>query len=132
MDLEMKVALGRLLAQGLRIQKRQDRSKFKVSDDVLYGLEHGIESVIDEELFPPGITSEKHSALVRILNEIFSDPNKVAAFKGFYDIQPDVEAAGISRGEAMVLLTYLHSRGQFVEIIKKMDTSHSPSECLDS
>lgn len=50
-------------------------------------------------------------------------------FKGFYDIERELQEAGVDRAQAIRILTFFQANGQFQELIAKMDTSHSPSEC---
>jgi hypothetical protein len=128
MDLELKVALGKILAENYKVQIKLGMGC--PGSAVIYGLENGIEDAIDSELgCKSGISEEKHNALAIILDEVDADKKKLEAFKGYYDIERQIQNAGISRGEAMRLLTYFLAKGQFIETIKKMDSSSSPIEC---
>ena len=54
---------------------------------------------------------------------------KLNNFKGFYDIEEYLVCRWVDRTDAIHVLTYFKVNDQFLEIIEKMDTSYSPSEC---
>ena len=120
--------LGKLLAEVYRVQRKLE---IPTADDAtIYGLRNGFETVVAEELERIGFVSKaqiKH--VMDVLDPIWQDPTKLAAFKGFYDIESELESGGVDRTTAIAVLTYLNAHGQFTDFIAKMDTSGSPSEC---
>jgi len=67
--------------------------------------------------------------MTNILDPIDQDETRRANFKGFYEIEKDLEAKGIDRKQAIKILRYLRSNEQYVEIIARMNSSDSPTEC---
>jgi hypothetical protein len=120
--------LGKLLAEVYRVHRKLE---IPTADDAtIYGLRNGFETVVAEELERIGFVSKaqvKH--VMDVLDPIWQDPTKLAAFKGFYDIERELESGGVDRTTAIAVLTYLNAHGQFTDVIAKMDTSGSPSEC---
>ena len=120
--------LGKLLAEVYRVQRKLE---IPTADDAtIYGLRNGFETVVAEELERIGFVSKaqvKH--VMDVLDPIWQDPTKLAAFKGFYDIESELESGGVDRSTAIAVLTYLNAHGQFTDVIAKMDTNHSPGEC---
>ena len=120
--------LGKLLAEVYRVQRKLE---IPTADDAtIYGLRNGFETVIADELERIGFVSKaqvKH--VMDVLDPIWQDPAKLAAFKGFYDIERELENGGLDRSTAIAVLTYLNAHGQFTAVIEKMDTDGSPSEC---
>lgn len=122
--------LGVLLGEVYRVQKRVDPSMCGVGDDTIYGLRNGFEDAIDYVLESAGdVPAAQLSAMGTLLDEHFMDPVKLAAFKGFYDIEHDLQRLGIDRGQAIKILTYFHAGRRFGELIEKMNSDRSPSEC---
>ena len=126
MEKETKKILGVVLGELYRIQNKLNIQT--VSDATIYGLTRGMESVIDAHLnsfgFVPSDLAKKAAA---ILQPYFDDPAK--PFEGYYQIERELEEAGIDRGTAHVIFTYFKADGAYEDVIAKMDTSHSPSEC---
>jgi len=122
--------LGKILAETYRIQRRTPGFAVGVDDAHIYGLQNGFEHVIERELEGIGtITKREFDHVGDVLDLYDSDPAKLAAFKGFYDIEGELKAGGVDRLKAIQILTYLNANGQFDALIRKMDSDHSPSEC---
>jgi hypothetical protein len=122
------ILLGKLLAETYRIQRKLGIPS--VDDAKIYALLNGFESAIDDELQRIGFVSkEQETHVMDVLNPIWEDPDKLASFKGFYDIENELKAGGVDRTTAIAVLKYLNAHGQFTDVIAKMDTSGSPSEC---
>ncbi len=122
------VLLGKLLAQVYRVQRKLEIPT--ANDATIYGLLKGFETVIAEELERVGFVSEaqiKH--VTDVLDSICQNPTKLANFKGFYDIEEVLESGGVDRSTANRVITYLKAKGCFTDVIAKMDTQGSPSEC---
>ena len=129
MDSYTNRLLGKILGEMFRIQRASD-IPCAASDAQVYGLLNGFEDSISEVLEGIGfISSEKVQIVMDILEPIWADSNKLSKFKGFYDIEPDLNNHDVSRIEAIQILKYLKANHQFEEIISKMDTSNSPMEC---
>ncbi|MBI5070369.1 MAG: hypothetical protein HZB56_19205 [Deltaproteobacteria bacterium] len=128
MDGDTKKALGKVLGELYRLEKKLGLSY--PSDETIYGLTRGFEEVLDSELTGhEGVTADEVSRVIEVLNPIWKDKAKLDAFKGYYDIEHDLEQRGITRSKAIKILTMLQARGQFHSVITKMDTSNSPGEC---
>jgi len=122
------VLLGKLLAEVYRVQRKLEIPS--VDEATIYGLRNGFETVIAEELERVGFISKAHvKHVMDVLDPIWQDPAKLAAFKGFYDIERELESGGVDRSTAIAVLTYLNAHGQFTDVIAKMDTHGSPTEC---
>lgn len=119
-----------LLAQVLRLQQRVEKNMSGHGDARVFGLLHGFESEIEETLEWVGdVTLHQLQTVVDILTPIWSDSALLQAFTGYYDIEDELSAAGVDRPTAIRILTFLNANHQFAEVIKKMDSSNSPSEC---
>lgn len=130
MDKDTKRLLGKLLGEVFRIQKASDDIACSASDGQIYALLNGFEDAVDEVLERVGeISSEKVRIVMDILDPIWQDQDKLNNFKGFYDIENDLKRQGVDRSDAIRILTYLRANHQFTDIIEKMDSSNSPSEC---
>lgn len=129
MDKETKIFLGKILGEIYRIQNHINPSVFSVSKATIYGLLNGLEEEIDRHFDGGLISNEKINHTVNILSKYFDDPEKEASFKGFYDIETALKEGGVSRGEACVILRWLKANERFTNIIQKMDSPHSPTEC---
>lgn len=130
MDEETKLFFGKILGEIYRIQRASDDIACPASSGQIYALLNGFEDAVDRELEMMGrISKEQVKAVMDVLDPIWTDREKLENFKGFYDIQVDLENRGVDRGAAMAILTYLKANRQFVEVIDKMDSSDSPSEC---
>lgn len=124
-----RILLGKILGELYRIQKHNE-VPCDPSNATIFGLLNGFEHVIDEELEGIGFVSRDNLvATVKVLSAIDDDPEKLKAFKGFYDIERELQKHGVDRPAAIRILTYLNANRQFQELIAKMDTSGSPSEC---
>ena len=126
MDKEAKLFMGFILGEICRLQNKQ--GMVTVSDATIYGLLNGFEQVTDEFLEKvAGIPESKVTAAAKILQPYFDDNEK--ELSGYYQIQNELGAAGITREEAIRISTYFHARGDFVGVLEKMDTTGSPIEC---
>ena len=122
--------LGRILGEVYRIQNAIDGMSAGGGPAQVYGLLNGFEEAIDAELeCANGISNEKLSAFADALEPIFHDPEELKNFRGYYQIEKQLSQRGISRTDAIQILTYWKSDGRFVDIIEKMNSSGSPVEC---
>jgi len=130
MEKQTKLFLGKILGEIYRIEKRNSQISCPASVGRIYGLLNGFEDAIDQELESIGyISSAQVEHTCDILDAIYTNPVKMKGFKGFYDIERLLNEVGVDRGNALQILTYLYADGRFVELIDKMNTSDSPSEC---
>ncbi len=122
------VLLGKLLAEVYRLQKKADIS---TADDAhIYALKNGFESAIENEIERTGFISNaqvKHA--MDVLTPYWEDKEKLDSFKGFYDIESKLAAGGVDRTDAIRIFRFLQANGQFTDVLEKMDSSGSPSEC---
>ncbi|QRF33911.1 hypothetical protein [Bacillus safensis] len=119
---------GKILGQIYRIQNRQGYCP--VTEATIYGLLNGIESVVKDELEELNfIPDDNLTKLSKILSVYYNDKEKLSEVSGYYDLELDIENAGITREEARQILIYFYARGQFVELINKFNSSNSPVEC---
>ncbi len=124
-----KMLLGKILGEIYRLQKKIG-VPHSASDPHIYGLLNGFESVIDEQIEKIGwVSKEQFNHTISVLTPYWKDENKLADFKGFYDIESELEDGGVSRGVAIQILSYLYANNQFTDVINKMNSSDSPSEC---
>jgi len=123
-----KLYLGKILGEIYRIQRSLNIPS--VDDATIYALLHGFESVADEELENLiVVTKEQQQCVTNVLLPYFEDPAKLANFKGYYDIEKKLEAGGVDRPTAIAILIFFKAKGQFTNVIAKMDSSDSPCEC---
>lgn len=116
-----------LIGRQLRLEKKLEQTD--VSDSAIYGALWGIDFDVLEILDRDIISRDKVEAMIEVINPIFIDKEKLKNFKGYYDIEPQLKDRGIERHEAKVILTYFKADDRFLELIEKMDSQHSPTEC---
>jgi hypothetical protein len=128
--------LGRILGEIYRLQRRVEPGMVGVEDCTLYGLINGIEEAVDnfvtiDESGEPRdwVANEQLEAMREILRAVEADHERKAAFTGYYDIDERVRSAGLGRGAAIQTLTYLKAGGEFLNLIARMESQNSPSEC---
>jgi hypothetical protein len=121
--------LARVLGEAYRLQLLVKPNSCPVSDATIYGLLEGIEPVIDEAFDTEPITMEHINAVASVLDPIFHDADRLERFRGFYDIERDLELVGIDRSLAIKVLRYFHADGRYKSLIAKMDSTGSPVEC---
>jgi hypothetical protein len=125
---ESKIFIGKILGEIYRTQLHLGMST--ASDATIYGLLNGIETVAEEELQGISVVSKEHlHNVAEVLDEIFLSPEKLDAFKGYYDIEGKLQERGVDRMTALTAMKYFYANRQFVEVISKMNSSHSPVEC---
>lgn len=125
-----QLVFAKILGQIYRTQKRIDKNLCPVSDATIYGLINGVERVVENELDKLShISKRDEQILVDILNEYFTDPDKLENLKGYYDIEYRLESEGIDRSTAITILTLLKDEGRFTNVIEKFNSSNSPVEC---
>ena len=121
--------LGKILAEVYRLQVNTN-VPCSAGPERIYGLLNGIEMEVAEEIENIGfISDDQVKAASRILDKIFVDDAKLAEFTGFYDIESELEEAGIDRIAAMKIFTYFAAAGRFTSILNKMNSNNSPIEC---
>lgn len=129
MDKDTKLMLGRILGEIYRVESAMGMD-CRAGPARIYGLLKGFETAIDEELAEiGGVEAAKIKAVMDVLEPIWRDEERLAAFTGFYDIEDELEARRVSRGDAIKILSYLNANGQFREVIGKMNSQNSPVEC---
>lgn len=127
---EQKLLFGKILGEIYRLQKRTSDNACFVSNSTIYGLLNGVERIVDNEIKSIGyVTREEETVLVDILDEYFNDQEKLENFTGYYEIEDKLKSNGIDRSKAKTIITLLNLENRFTDVIKKMDSSGSPSEC---
>ncbi len=125
MDKEIKIFLGKILGEVYSLQKDNQ----EISEATIYGLKNGFEFVIDEEISSNyKINNHDLEEIKKILDPIFYDSQKLKDFKGYNDIEHELEQAGIGRVKAILLFTYFSKKGAYKELIEKLDSEFSPLE----
>lgn len=129
MDDEMKVLLGRILGEILRMQRLGGLQIHREPDYKIYGLLNGIESVIDEYINPL-VTNEQERILLETLNNYVDRPDE---FIGYYTIENELRDRGFGDGPsarvaAIDLFTKFKAQGMFLNLIKNLDSEGSPGE----
>ncbi|HGH7178533.1 TPA: hypothetical protein ACJMKL_000673 [Bacillus luti] len=123
-----KFLFGKILGEIYRIQNRNGYSP--VSEGRIYGLLNGVETAIDEEISNLDfVTKEELNTAADILDKYWGNPANLEKVTGYYDLEDDFDAAGLSRGKMMKILTYFNSNRQYTDLISKFDSSNSPTEC---
>ena len=132
MDAELKFFSEKFSEKYLKIEKHSGMQR--EPDHVLYGLMAGIESVINQQIpFDHAenqydVSENQFNAVCEILNRYVDNPQELT---GFYDIEGELRDRGVSRPVASVILTYLKSRGSYLDVINRMDSDNSPLECRE-
>ena len=128
-DAHMKM-LARILGEIYRIQNAIEGMPPSASGSHVYGLLKDFEVSIDEELEQAdGISNEKLGQMDEVLTEIFDDNEKLEQFKGFYDIENELQSREITRVDALKILKFLKADDRYTDLIDKMDSTGSPTEC---
>jgi hypothetical protein len=126
---DTKKLMGKILGEIYRIQVNSN-IPCSATQQQVYGLLHGFEEAIESELNSIGFVSNKEvDAVAKTIDPIWTNAQRLEAFTGFYNIEPELHSKGVDRPQAMKILRYFHADGGFEEIIKKMDSNESPSEC---
>jgi hypothetical protein len=130
MDAPTKLFLGKILGEIYRLQMHTEGMKCGASEGHVYGLLNGLETEIDKEIGNSSlIEAHKYQAVADVLDPYFYDQEKMKTFKGFYTIEGELSKKGVSRPDAMVILTAMKADLRYLEVIEKMKSSDSPSEC---
>lgn len=131
MDRQTKLVLARLLGENFRLQRRSGAGICPIGIEKIYALVAGIEPIIDEIFNIDPVTKDQLDHAVSVFDEVERDEAKLAAFKGFYDIEDKLASGGVDRPTAIVILRYLNAFGGYSSLIRKMNSSDSPSECRE-
>lgn len=130
MDKETKLLFGKVLGEIFRLQKATGKISPGASDAQIYGLLNGFEETVDDVVERMGgISTEKMKAVMDVIEPIWSNEERLSKFKGYYDIEGKLASKGVDRSDAISIFTYLKANHQFTQLIQKMDSSDSPSEC---
>ena len=130
MEKEARLLFGKILGEIYRFQRASDVVVCPASQGRIYALLNGFEGALERELDVMGVISDAEiKAVTGMLLAIWKDKDRLAQFKGYYDIEVELEQQKISRDKAIKILTYLKANHQFVELIERMDSRHSPVEC---
>lgn len=130
---QTKAFMGKLLGEVYRIQRHLGLPNGPSKGEI-YGLLNGVEYEIDKQLEHIGfVTTQQLEAADNILNEHDQREAKLDDHSGVYGLERELGAAGIGRGEAMVIYKYFKANGSFQSLIERLNrSSHAPSELQDS
>jgi hypothetical protein len=129
-EINLKQLFGKVLGEIYRLRSTLDPDDYSVSESTIFGLTRGIETVIDEEIERTGwISKEQFEAVCDVLDQYSVGDVEQGKVRGFYDIEPSLNARGVDRPTAMIAITYLKADNRFTEIIEKFNSMHSPVEC---
>lgn len=124
-----KIAFGRLLSEVYKIRNLV-QPESQIPTHHIYALRKGIESAIDEEIetsfFVPDSFEEN---LSDALEEFSRDEDSLAQFEGYYSIEDKLNWRHGERPRPAILLRYWKAKGIFADLIEKMDSQGSPTEC---
>lgn len=121
--------LGKILGEIYRMQSKAG-VPCPAGPERVYGLLHGFDREINDELQSIGFVSEEQvDAVASVLEPIWQDREKLAELTGYYDIEPALESVGIDRSTAINVLTYFAANRSYTEIISKFNSNNSPIEC---
>lgn len=99
-----KILLAKILGEIYRLQKHSQNIPCPASDARIYGLLNGFERIVDEEIERIGFVSNKElSTVEKILDEYFINEEKLKQFKGYYDIERELEVNQIDRAKAITI-----------------------------
>jgi len=130
MEKESRVLFGKILGEIYRFQRASDVVVCPASQGRIYALLNGFEGAVERELeVVETISDTQVKAVTDILLVVWQDKNRLNHFKGYYDLEADLQRRNISREQAIKIFTYLKANHQFVDLIERMNGSHSPSEC---
>ena len=130
MEKESRLLFGKVLGEIYRFQRASDVVVCPASQGRIYALLNGFEGALERELEVMGTISDIQIKIVTdILLTIWQDKNRLADFKGYYDLEGELQRCNISREQAIKIFTYLKANHQFVDLIKRMNSPYSPSEC---
>ena len=130
MEKESRVLFGKILGEIYRFQRASDVVVCPASQGRIYALLNGFEGAVERELEVVGTISDTQvKAVTDILLVVWQDKNRLNHFKGYYDLEADLQRRNISREQAIKIFTYLKANHQFVDLIERMNSLHSPSEC---
>lgn len=125
MEKESRLLFGKILGEIYRFQRASDVVVCPASQGRIYALLNGFEGALERELEVMGwISDQQVKAVTDSLLAVWQDKNRLNHFKGYYDLENELQRRNISREEAIKILTYLKANHQFVELIEKMNSPH--------
>ena len=125
MEKESRLLFGKILGEIYRFQRASDVVVCPSSQGRIYALLNGFEGALERELEVMGwISDQQVKAVTDSLLAVWQDKNRLNHFKGYYDLENELQRRNISREEAIKILTYLKANHQFVELIEKMNSPH--------
>lgn len=127
MDSKEKKVLGVILGELYEIKCLLKKKTVDIA--LLFALKNGFESEINDQLNEEWFVSkEDEKKVADVLTPYFDDPVKLEKLSGFYDIERELEELGIQRLKAICIMKYFWTKGSFIRVLERMDTSSSPEE----
>lgn len=124
-DMKNRILLGKILGEIYRMQMEDDHGICKASEGTIYGLIHGVELAIDEEIERIGFLSTNKLEHVIDVLEKYDD---ISGFAGFRQIEKELRDGGVDKTDAKRAFMYLKINDQFADIIDKMGENMAPNE----
>ena len=124
---ETKRFLGKVLGEVYRLQRRLAPSLPSVDGAVVYGLLHGFEHVIEDELDRIGWISSETVEAARLILERLRDGKQQMTLD---EVIAAFEQSAISRHEAIRLLAYFaeYTDGGLVDFVNALDSAEVATE----
>ena len=120
MQKEQKQLLGKILGEVYKMHDRRGLH-YPASKATIYGLTHGMETIIDDELDRIGwVSSEAMQAIMAIFASISDNPTKLAAFEGYADISDRLAAAKISKETLITVVKYMQADFMYPEMVHRI------------
>lgn len=115
-----------LIGEVYHLKHKIDPDAEDVNPAVVFALRHNIEGAIDQLLERrPHLSAGKVRA---VDNALYEYHQRHDSLRGYYDIEPVIEPAGVSRADAAVILESFAADGRYGQLIAMLDSDHSPVE----
>lgn len=123
MDIELKLALGKILGETYRTQKAQGSTQ--ISDSKIFGLINGIEEAINTELGDLELISNKQLDIVMSYMDKYYNGDE--ELPNFTTVRLALEQKGISHGTLIDIFKYLKAGERYTPVIDKLGDYELPN-----
>ncbi len=113
----MKCAMGIILGELARLQRHLGIATYP--DHEIYGLVHGLESVIDARIKKHWVSAQQ-ALQAREMLQYYADHTELP-LNGFEDLQDKLITMGIDRSKATIIFTLFKSVGAVPEVFAKLE-----------
>ena len=116
--------LGILLGEIYHLKSKVDPDAEDVPPSVVFALRNNVEGALDQLLERrPFRSKAKIEAMDVVLYEYHKGDSSLS---GYYEIEHRLESAGITRGDAAVILEYFVADSRYGQLVAMMDSNNSP------